>query len=171
MSLNIDKCFVISLKQDTLNFNNVIYNTNLTRKIIIKDRGVLFNTKLSFSNRIDFICNKSFMKLGLLNYMSCDLSDSSDLKMLYYSLVCSHIMTMPLFGTLSSVQNNFFKYYSFKCNYKKQLYSGYNNILTFLNIIPFNSRFQMLNVKFNFKILYNFNLIEVDKINNIYKTY
>lgn len=109
MSLNIDKCFVISysLKQDTLNFNNVIYNTNLTRKIIINDRGVLFNTKLSFSNRIDFICNKSFMKLGLLNCMCCDLSDSSDLKMLYYSLVRSHI-TMPLFGTLYRVQNNYF---------------------------------------------------------------
>lgn len=108
--------------------NYVIYNTNLTLKNSIKDLGVLFNTKLSFScSCVDFICKKSFMKLGLLKRMFSDFNDSSAINILYYSLVRSHIDYGSLIlhsdnidqnQGLSSVQNNFFRYISFKFNFE-----------------------------------------------------
>jgi len=98
MSLNIDKCSVISysLKKNTILYNYVLHNTNPTRKYIIKDLGVSFDTKLSFSNYVDSIRNKSNMKLGLLKRMCSDLNGNSALKILYYSLVLSHIVYASL---------------------------------------------------------------------------
>jgi len=120
------------LKKNTIFFNYVLYNTNLTRKYIIKDLGVSFDTKLSFTNHVDFIRNKAFMKLGLLKRMCNDFNDSSALKILYYSLVCSHIDYASLIRhsdsicqnqSLSRIQNNFLRYLSFKCHFERRPHS------------------------------------------------
>jgi len=41
-------------------------NINRSRKNVINDLGVIFDSKLSFKYYIDTIKNKSYMKLGLI---------------------------------------------------------------------------------------------------------
>jgi hypothetical protein len=114
---------------------------------------------------VDYIRNKALMKLGLLKRMCSDFNNSSALKILYYSLVRSHIDYASLIWhsdsicqnqSLSNIQNNFLRYLSFKCHFDRLSHSGYTNISYFFNIAPLNSRFKILNLKFLYKLLHNF---------------
>jgi hypothetical protein len=60
MTLNIDKCAIVSfsLKINPLRIYYCINNLYLSRKNIIKDLGVNFDSKLSFKNYVDHLKNK-----------------------------------------------------------------------------------------------------------------
>jgi hypothetical protein len=153
MSLNIDKCSTISFslkKKTTLNFNYSINKLCLTNKNTIKDLGVLFDSKLSFNKHVDYIRNKSFMKLGLLKGMCINFHDHSALKTLNFSLVRSQIEYASIIWhtdnigqntSLSSVQNNFLRYLSFKCNVDQILHSVYDQIGDFFKIVSLKNRY------------------------------
>jgi hypothetical protein len=64
---------------------------SLTHNDTIKDLGMIFDSKLSFNKHVDYVRNKSFMKLGLLKLICIDFYNSSALKTLYFSSVRSQI--------------------------------------------------------------------------------
>ncbi|XP_060857669.1 methyl farnesoate epoxidase-like [Metopolophium dirhodum] len=125
MSLNIDKCAIVSfsLKKNTLLFDYTLNNSILTRNYVIKDLGVFFDTKLSFNFHVNYIRNKSYKKLGLVKRMCKDFYDESALKIFYILITvitiiiicCSRIKNMikfdarrptrvPLLGNLLEIQ-------------------------------------------------------------------
>lgn len=166
MSLNIDKCAIISfsLKKNTLLFDYKLNNSNLTRTNVIKDLGVFFDTKLSFTFHVNYIRNKSYKKLGFVKRMCKDFYDESALKILYFTLVRSNFDYASLIWrtnniiqnhSLSTIQNNFLRYLSYKLHYERTPHSGYDITCNLFRIMPLNKRFNILNCKFLYKLLHN----------------
>jgi len=168
MALNINKCSTVSyeysLKKNTLFFDYSLNKLSLTHNDTIKNLGVIYDSKLSFNKHVDYVRNKSFMKLGLLKRICIDFYDSSALKTLYFSLVRSQIEYATLIWhtdnivqntSLSSIQNNFLRYLSNKCNVERTPHSGYNIISNFFRIDSLKNRYLTLNLRFLFKLLHN----------------
>lgn len=76
MSLNIDKYSINVFFQ-----KNSVNKLFLTRKDTINDLEVLFDLKKSFNIHVDYIQNKSLMKIGLLKRMYINFYHESALKM------------------------------------------------------------------------------------------
>lgn len=85
---------IYSLKKTTSYFDYSLNNLSLTHNDT--DLGVIFDSKLIFNKHVDYVRNKSFMKLGLLKRICIDFYDSLALKTLYFSLVRSQIVYATL---------------------------------------------------------------------------
>lgn len=117
--------YLFFFKKNMLVFDYMLNNLSVSRKNVIKDLGILFDSKLSFNHHIGYIRNKVFMKLGFLKRMRKDFDDESTLKTLYFSLVRSrfdyaaliwHTNNITQNQSLPSVQNHFLRYLSYKCH-------------------------------------------------------
>lgn len=92
LSLNIKKCCCISFFSGRRK-HNIMYtinNEDLQRVTIVKDLGVWFDEKLSFTEHISRICSKSFSVLGFVARNSDGLSLDAT-KLLFTSLVRSNL--------------------------------------------------------------------------------
>jgi hypothetical protein len=98
----------------------------------------------------------------------CDLYDPFVLKILYCSLVRSNLDYCPLIwinntfkqnnkikaqNNNTKVQNNFLRFMSFKRNIHRPPHGSYDNILNYLNLIPFKTRRLQLISKFLHKLI------------------
>ena len=63
----------------------------LSRVSIINDLGVLFDSELRFTGHIDWVISKSFRMLGFVWRQCHDFRDAKVLKLIFYSLVRSHL--------------------------------------------------------------------------------
>lgn len=89
LSLNINKCHSFSVHRtlDPIIYDYKIYATTLDRKTEVKDLGVLFDTKLSFSFHIDYVVAKANSMLGFIKRTCAEFSNPYALKSVYMSLV------------------------------------------------------------------------------------
>lgn len=89
--LNISKCCLVTYHRlrNPIIFDYKIKDQGLTRKLEIKDLGIIFDTKISFVTHIDYIIAKAFSMLGFVMRTGEELSDPYALKSVYCSLVRS----------------------------------------------------------------------------------
>jgi hypothetical protein len=118
MVLNVSKCCVISFSRRRQNsvYDYFIGNSKLVRSELVKDLGVLMDTKLSFKQQVDRVYFQAKCKLGFVKRMSKEFNDPYVTKALYCSLVrptleyCS-IIWSPMYECdikrLESVQKQF----------------------------------------------------------------
>nr|CAI5828984.1 unnamed protein product [Callosobruchus analis] len=125
LQLNVNKCFVVSYsnRDNDVIFDYAINNVTLTRASQIKDLGVTFDKKLSFSTHIDNITSKANRSLGFIFRTCKNFNDIHTLKVLYYSLVRSSLEYASIVWSphhqkyitqLEAVQRRFLKYLYFK---------------------------------------------------------
>jgi hypothetical protein len=138
-------------------FNYSISGSNLELVFNFKDLGVMFDSKLNFSNHTEMIKNKAMRNLGFIKRTCRSFNDPTALKTLYCSLVRSNLEYCPLIwinntskqnDTIESVQNNFLRYISFKFNIFRPIHGSYHNVLNYLNLSPLNDRRSLLLSKF-----------------------
>lgn len=91
LSLNVSKCSVISFtrRKSPLIFNYTLDNKEISRVYIIKDLGVLLDSKLSYTNHIEFITNKANRAWGMIRRYAGEFTNPYVIKMLYVSFVRS----------------------------------------------------------------------------------
>lgn len=166
LSLNIDKCQIVtySKKHNPLHSNYQICDINLHRSSLIKDLGILFDSKLLFNAHVSTIKNKALSVLGMIKRNCSDFRDPLALKCLYTSLVRSLLEYAPLIWNhnnighndqLDKVQNKALRFICHKCNIQRTPHSGYDNILKLLNLEPLNVRRHLSYNTFLTKLLNN----------------
>ena len=91
LPLNTQKCCCISFSRRSvpINFDYSIQGLELERKIIIKDLGILLDTKLNFNCHIDMIVKKAYRSWGMIRRYVSDFSDPYVLNSLFVSFVRS----------------------------------------------------------------------------------
>lgn len=93
LTLNVKKCQVMRFyrKNNPLNFTYSLNNQALVPVPEIKDLGIIFDTKLSFIPHINNITTKAMQMLGFILRTSKDFTNLKTLKILYSSIVRSHL--------------------------------------------------------------------------------
>jgi hypothetical protein len=93
LSLNINKCQVMSfsLKKENIRFDYTLSLNLLNRPETVKDLGVIFDRKLSFTSHIDHVVSDSMKQLGFLIRNSRDIQSSRTLTMLFNAFVRSKL--------------------------------------------------------------------------------
>ncbi|KAJ3660858.1 hypothetical protein Zmor_005287 [Zophobas morio] len=167
LPLNYDKCCFVSYtrKIHLINTHYVLNHYQLERKETIKDLGVIFDKKLTFTSHIDMICRSANKLLGFIMRTSKTFHDSNVIKSLYYALVLSKIeyacvVWSPLYHCyelqLERIQKTLLKYISFKTN---GVYPGRGTDYTLLlekhSFTSLTKRRNQQAVKFFFKLLSN----------------
>ncbi|GBM10011.1 putative RNA-directed DNA polymerase from transposon BS [Araneus ventricosus] len=89
LHLNIEKCGVLSYTRKVQPLNHVykINNLVLSRSNTVTDLGIIFDSKLDFSQHIDTMVSKTYHRLGFLKRRTREFSSELTLKVLY----CAHI--------------------------------------------------------------------------------
>ena len=125
MIINIDKCSSIQFTRSILLKENkyVLNNLEIDNVNIIKDLGILFDKKITFNDHVVAICNKAFKMLGFIRRHTRDFNNVQVIKVLYTSLVRSHVETgAPIWSPnyqlyanmIERVQKKFIRYCAFK---------------------------------------------------------
>lgn len=93
IQLNIKNCKItcISLKNNTIRYDYVINNITITKANKVNDLSIIFYPKHPFNAHIDVISNKSLSTLDFIKCTYKDFHDDIALKLLYFSLVRSHL--------------------------------------------------------------------------------
>lgn len=91
MELNVSKCNIITFTKNIhkVNYSYTIGGERLLRKDSIRDLGVILDSKLLFSDHIQYIVNKSNKLLGLITRITKPFKNPNSFRILYYSLVRS----------------------------------------------------------------------------------
>lgn len=125
ITVNTNKCQIITFtrKASPIIFNYKINNSLLQRIDVVKDLGILLDTKLTFNDHIDYITNKAYKNLGFVK-RSCENFDNIlCIKLLYFSYVRSTLeygscVWSPIYQThklkIEAIQKKFLKYLDFK---------------------------------------------------------
>nr|CAH7750893.1 unnamed protein product [Callosobruchus chinensis] len=125
LSCNLRKCHVISftLNKNVINFNYLMSNANLIRNYSVKDLGVTYSSKFSFSLHIEKISSSALKMLGFVIRNPYDFNDIDVIKLLYNTLVRSKLdyasviwanLPQVYVQTVEKVQNKFLRYLYFK---------------------------------------------------------
>ena len=165
MKLNTDKCYCVNFNRlySSVDFDYTLNNIPLKLVTDIKDLGILFDTKLSFTNHISTITNKARKMLGFIFRIGKHFS-AQTLKILYCAYVRSHleyaaVLWSPFYNihiqSIESVQNRFVRCISHK------LYAYSNNpflldnteVCNILNIKSLSDRRTCADLLFVFKLL------------------
>jgi hypothetical protein len=120
LHLNCAKCKVVSFTKKTkpLLFNYNINGRILSRSNLVRDLGVIFDSRLSFTDHIESIVNSSFKSLGFVLRNGKEFSDVDTLKLLYFTCVRSRLeyaslVWSPMYNnhiaSLERVQRRFLK--------------------------------------------------------------
>ncbi|GBN16192.1 hypothetical protein AVEN_111678-1 [Araneus ventricosus] len=105
---------------------NHVYKINdlaLSRSDSVTDLGVIFDTKLDFSQHIDSMVSKAYRRLGILKRKNREFSSEIALKVLYYvhvrsSLEYCSVIWDPNYRNnieiIERIHNNFLRYLLYK---------------------------------------------------------
>ncbi|GBM59470.1 putative RNA-directed DNA polymerase from transposon BS [Araneus ventricosus] len=164
LHLNIEKCSIISYTRKSQPLNHV-YKINdlvLSRSDSVTDLGIIFDTKLDFSQHINSMVSKAYRRLGILKRKTKEFSSEIALKVLYYAHVrssleyCS-IIWDPIYRNkieiIERIQNNFLRYLLYKKNgiYLQDVSSSY--LRDMFNIPSLCSRRDVSCVLFFYKVI------------------
>lgn len=162
--LNVNKCKHIQFckLRMTVQSEYSIGGSILETANLIKDLGILFDSKLSFAQHIQAICSKALRMLGFVKRHTSDFNSISAVKTLYTSLVRSQLenCTMiwnPYYVTyvnqIEKIQRRFLRYIAFK---KDLTIIGldYSKLESELKIQPLQIRRRNYNVIFVHKLIH-----------------
>ncbi|GBN56344.1 hypothetical protein AVEN_11434-1 [Araneus ventricosus] len=164
LHLNIEKCSILSYTRKSQPLNHV-YKINdlvLSRSDSVTDLGIIFDTKLDFSQHINSMVSKAYRRLGILKRKTKEFSSEIALKVLYYAHVrssleyCS-IIWDPIYRNkieiIERIQNNFLRYLLYKKNgiYLQDVSSSY--LRDMFNIPSLCSRRDVSCVLFFYKVI------------------
>lgn len=127
LDLNVAKCMVMSFSKSSgpLEFSYKIGDHTLARPNVVKDLGVYFDPKLSFSDHIACVHKSAYSTLGFVVRNSRDFSDIETLQCLFVSLVLprleyASIVWCPYHekyvSFLEGVQRRFLKLLAFRAD-------------------------------------------------------
>lgn len=167
LCLNVAKCNVISYnrKSTPLLFPYSVDTMIIPRRTCIRDLGVTFDIKLSFSEHIMNITKSASKCLGFVIRQSREFTNISTMSVLYYAFVRSkleyaslvwfpHYLYLNLY--LEKVQKRFLKYLSFRID---GIYpprgTDYGTLLARFNIVPLQERRETNSAKFLCALLKN----------------
>lgn len=95
LKFNVKKCAVMTYTRKTgpgiLNFNYNMDGAVLCRKSTFKDLGVVFDSKLYFSDHVLATCKAAYSVLGFIHRSSSFLKNINSIKLLFCSLVRSRL--------------------------------------------------------------------------------
>ena len=161
--LNLDKCSTITYSRSNMpiTHNYSIDGRDLSRVTTIKDLGIIFDTRLTFSDHIDAMCSRAMRALGFLKRHTRDFRDVAALVALYNSLVRSildygSIVWSPFYveaaERIERVQRKFLRYISFK---KRVPWAEFdcNRMLRECSLWPLKTRRRSSDVVFLYKLL------------------
>jgi Reverse transcriptase (RNA-dependent DNA polymerase) len=162
MDLNINKCFFMPFTRslNPISFSYSINGLPLTKLTVIKDLGVTFDTKLTFSNHNLLVAAKARSLLGFVCRIGRDLSVTS-LKTIYCSLLRSHLeyavcIWSPYYdlyiNSIESVQNRFLRICAYKIGFQPGCYS-LSDVRNILNLHTLESRRSQADLCFLFRLL------------------
>ena len=92
LSLNVAKCTFVNFTKNTKNFINYNYAINgekMERKLCMRDLGIHFDSKLTFSYHINMICKTSMKLLGFLFRTCSQFKKANSIVLLYNALIRS----------------------------------------------------------------------------------
>jgi len=157
MNLNTSKCFkmIFTRSSSPLNFHYTLGGGTLPLCSEIKDLGVIFDSKLTFTHHVQNIVSKAYKMLGFVQRLSVDLSIHSFTK-LYYCFVrsvleyCS-VVWSPCYGVweeeIERVQKKFLRVVAYPCGYARGEFE-YSDVLRALNLCPLILRRQIAGIVF-----------------------
>lgn len=89
MELNTSKCLVVSYTRKTrpIVYTYEINETQLNRKTTVKDLGVVFDSKLSFNEHVNYVVNSALKTLGFIIRNTKQLRNITSIKCSYFSFV------------------------------------------------------------------------------------
>ncbi|CAB3243345.1 unnamed protein product [Arctia plantaginis] len=127
LDLNVNKCYVCSFTRKHSPIFQVykLLDTPLSRVSNIKDLGVTFDSKLLFDTHIYNIVSKASKALGFLLRVSADFKNIKTIKILYCSLVRSHLeycsqVWNPMYNVyidrIERIQRRFLGYIQYRCS-------------------------------------------------------
>ncbi|GBM16529.1 hypothetical protein AVEN_148910-1 [Araneus ventricosus] len=93
LHVNIEKCSIFSYtrKAEPLNHNYKLNNFVSSRSNSVPDLGIIFDTKLDFSQHINAMVSQTYRRLGILKRKTREFSSEIALKVLYYTHVRSNL--------------------------------------------------------------------------------
>lgn len=162
LDLNPSKCSVVtySRKRNLVQFDYVLKTSVLKRDKFIRDLGVIHDSKLIFDSHVNNIISKASKALGFVMRNSGDFRQAKSLKILYCSLVRSHLeyssqVWNPQYVTyisrIENIQKKFLKYLCFRT--KEQYESSrYIDFCRKHHLLPLEMRRQMADLVFLHKI-------------------
>lgn len=162
--LNIDKCCYIHFtsNRNIIFFDYKINGIYLKRENIVKDLGVLLDTKLSFVPHIDAIVSKAFRMLGFVLRITKDFADIQALKLLFFTHVRSILeyacsIWSPCYTLhihrIESIQRRFTK---IACRRVNINVSNYKERAIFLGMASLEDRRKILDLNCLYKIINNY---------------
>lgn len=163
MSLNIQKCKYIRFSR-SLNPTSSIYQfkNNIIESVsVIRDLGVLIDTKLSFAQHIEYCRNKALKVLGFIKRNTKDFTDIFTIKLLYTSLTRPHLefctsLWSPYYfvyiDMLNSVQRKFLRYAAYKMHIPL-VDINYSRLEKQLGLKSVEKRRDMCDIIFAYKII------------------
>lgn len=121
MLLNPNKCSVISFsrKRTPIDFSYKIGQTIIKRESVVKDLGVLLDSKLTFKDHIAFVVSKASKTLGFVFRIAKNFDNIQCLKSLYCALVrslleCSLVVWAPFYqnsvSRIEAIQRKFVRF-------------------------------------------------------------
>lgn len=167
LNLNIKKCNVLTFtrKCNSIDFNYHINNVTLTRVNTIKDLGVTFDQKLSFTFHFETVSKKAMQMLGFVIRNTREFKNKIAIKTLYYAYVRSKleyacVVWFPCYNvhvqTLESVQRKFCKYLFFnQFGYYPNRDLAYNELLQVLDIDSLQKRWVTHQIVYLHKVVNN----------------
>lgn len=125
LPLNAAKCNVMSFsrKINVIRFDYMIHNSVLERPVVIKDLGVVYDSKLSFIPHIESTVSSAYRALGFILRNSKDFTQCSTLCTLFSAFVRSKleyasVIWAPIYKvhvqSLEIIQRKFLKFLSFR---------------------------------------------------------
>jgi ribonucleases P/MRP protein subunit RPP40 len=157
MDLNVNKCFQITFSRlvSPIEVSYKFDNTELKTCTEMRDLGVMFDSKMTFSSHIDLITSRAMRVLGFVQRSSVDLSLST-FKLLYCSLVrsileYSSVVWSPSYlnqiESLERVQNRFLRVAAYRSGYQLGQYS-YDSMRRELGLQSLEDRRTELDLRF-----------------------
>lgn len=121
LPLNISKCHVMSFtrKVKPLHFNYMIENSQLKRSESVKDLGVVFDSRMTFTSHIEGTIASTSRMLGFVLRSCKHFSRSSTMMRLYFAFIRSKLeyaglIWSPIYqnhkNSLENIQRRFLKY-------------------------------------------------------------
>lgn len=175
LDLNVTKCSVISFTRKRHNFLSryTLKGACLERVNVVKDLGVLLDSKLLFDHHVNHIVDKAHRTLGFILRASSPFKNMKSLKVIYCAYVRSHLeyasqVWNPCYymynNIIERIQKRFLRYLGFK--FKLQ-YLDYDQQCTRLHLLPLHLRRQIADISFLLKIAQN-GLDCSDLLSNLY---
>lgn len=167
LHMNISKCKVVTYcrKNVPLLFNYKFDSLILSRCDLLRDLGVMFDSKLCFDHHISYIANSSFKTLGFIIRNTLSFNNANALKCLYFSLIrtkleyCS-IVWYPYYNVqkkqLEDIQRKFLKFLHFRI-YGSYPVRGYSQslLLATFSLHSLDLRRKLSSIRFLYLLCHN----------------